>query len=75
MLQESSDDDASSPAKLNTEASRAFEAREKRLTVGALQLDKEVSLADAEVSVVAEKREWRGDLDSDWGSLWSMDRS
>jgi len=46
-------------------AASAFQAREKRLTVAADELQKEMQLADAELAVTTEEKEWAADLDSD----------
>jgi len=46
-------------------AALAFQAREKRLTVAMDELQKEEQLADAELPVKTEEKEWGADLDSD----------
>jgi len=61
--EEDSDDDA--PNLLEQRASRAFEAREQRLTFGAEQMKKELILADGEMDIVAETKEWTADVDSE----------
>lgn len=59
-----SDDDAS-PTKLEKNAAQAFEEREKRITISQEQLQKELMMADQEVDVVAEIKEWAAAGDSD----------
>jgi hypothetical protein len=54
-----------SPTKLDNTAKQAFEAREKRLTVASQQLDKEAMMADIDVAVASETKEWAGAGDSD----------
>jgi len=46
-------------------AASAFQAREKRLTVAFDELQKELQLADAELAVTTEEKEWAADPDSD----------
>lgn len=63
---EDSDDEAdASPKKLDKRASLAYDARETRLAVALLQMEKEGQLADAEVKVTIESKEWGAGVDSD----------
>merc|ERR1719162_2576320 len=56
-------DDEDPVEMLEQQASEAFEAREKRLTVGA-----EVVISDVAVALLAEKKEWAGDSTGDESS-------
>jgi len=54
---------------IDEHATETFQARERRLTVSAEEIDKQLAMGDADVPVVAEDKEWAGadEADSDDG--------
>merc|ERR1711937_857680 len=58
-------DEEDVPKQLQRRASQAYDAREKRLSFAAQQMEKEHMLGDGEVTVKEEHKEWDGGSDSE----------
>jgi len=72
-------DEENGGTNLEQTASEAHQAREKRITLGSQQLEKALILADAEVGVVTESKEWKDEVDTDEddlpGNIWQEKRA
>lgn len=55
-------EDDGSPVKMDSHASEIYKARERRLSKGAEELEKEVMVGDVDVEVLPESKEWAGEV-------------